>query len=436
VATFGLVGCGSKKNETVDTSIATVSNGGMVVRRGEYVYFVNGYTTYETYDKSNLGKSFNVGSLYRAKLNANGELDYTENGSVTSAEKLSSGLAGFESTSLYVFGNYIYYVNPTTEVNKKGELQTSKLDFYRMKIGGGKAERVYQSKEDATKIDFEYYYAEGKVYLMLNENATLKRVEGFGDFSVTNVTSDIKSIVMARDTDDVFTSNSYKNIYYTKTNGDGKIEIYNYNVATNKTEYKSVTDYSSCELMDYKFDHLYYKASRESYPNYTYYYRIDATKNAITNLKEERLTADSSYTGFYLLDKETSGYIAYSDSKTYYLTYNGDNVSEATPIADSKLEIIAVRNNYVYVKDGTDIKRINIYNLKTTMDKTQETVISLENIQTYDYDIDDNNLYVYATQGNNSYVYSVNIGNMIEGETAEAKLLGVYESGDAPEIEE
>jgi organic radical activating enzyme len=90
-----------------------------------------------------------------------------------------------------------------------------------------------------------------------------------------------------------------------------------------------------------------------------------------------------------LLDKETSGYIAYSDSKTYYLTYNGDNVSEATPIADSKLEIIAVRNNYIYVKDGTDIKRINIYNLKTIMDKTQETVISLENLQTYDYDIDD-----------------------------------------------
>ena len=436
VVTLGLAGCGGGKKETVDTSIASNGNGGMVVTRGDYVYFVNGYTSYQTYTKDNLDTKFDVAGLYRAKLNANGELDYDDNGSVSGAEKLSSNLVGFETTSLYVFGNHIYYTTPITEVNKKGELQTSKIEFRRIKITGGKAETVYQAKVDATNIDFEFYYAEGKVYLVINEDGTLKRVNCFDKFSVTEIASDVTSVSLPRDADDVFESDSYKNIFYTKTNDDGNIEIYNYNIATGRDEYKKTTDYATCELLDYKFGHLYYKASREQYPSYTYYYRIDATKNAITSLAEEKLTSDNSYTNFYFLDNETSGYIAQNDNKTYYLTYNAGGECDVMPLADSKLDIIAIKNNYMYFNDGGSIKRINCYEFKLNGNKTQETIITLDNIQTYSYDIDSNNLYVYATSGDNTYLYSIKVGNILDGETVEAKLLGVYNEGDAPEVEE
>lgn len=429
IAPLGLTACGDKKSEKVDTSVASVGNGGMVVTRGNYVYFVNGYKGYSTYTKDNLNKKFEVGGLYRAKLNEASELTYDENGSVVGAERISSRLAGFESTSLYVFGNHIYFASPITEVNKDGELQTNKLEFSRVEIGGGKTQRIYQSKVAAENVKFEFYYAEGKVYLMINENSTLKRINCFGKFKKSTVAENVATVVLPRDTDDVFESKSYKNIYYTKTE-DGKVVIYNYNIATNRTEYKKTTDYKTCELIDYKFDHLYYKASREDYPGYTYYYRMAANKNAITNLAEVKLTRNGDYTDFYLLENEVSGYIAQTSDKTWYIDGNG----EAYPVVEEKLDIIAIKNNYIYFNSSNTIKRINYYNLPS--DKTQETVLQLDGLQAHDYDVDFNNLYVYATSGSNTYLYSIMVGNIVGDEEFEAKLLGVYQNGDAPEIED
>lgn len=430
VVTLGLVGCGNKNKDKVDTSIATYGNGGAVVERGDYVYFVNGYQSYSTFTKNNLSKDFTVGGLYRAKLNDNAEFEYDENGSIVGAEQISSKLAGFENTSLYVFGNHIYYATPITEVDKQGSLQTSKLEFRRVSISGGKSDVVYQAKVEASNTDFEFYYADGKVYLIVNENGTLKRVNGFGKFSVSEIDADITSIVLPRDVNDVFSSDGYKNIFYTKTNDDGKIEIYNYNVVSNKAEYKKTTDYKTLELLECKFGHLYFKASENSYPSYTYFYRVDATENAIRGLAVEKLTSDKNYTQIYLLDNETDGFIAVSSDKSYYLNYNAGAESTPLPIADSKLEIVAINNNYIYVKSDTSIKRINVSNLKNNADKEQETVLDVTGLQTYTCDIDDHNLYVYATKGSNTYLYSINVGNVIEGESFTQQLLGVYDGAD------
>jgi len=428
ISAFGLTACGDNKKEKVDISLDSNGNGGMVVTRGDYVYFVNGYTSYETFTKKNLDKNFTIGGLYRAKLNENRELNYDENGSLKDAEKISSKLVGFESTSLYVFGNYIYYTTPITEVSKKGSLRTDRIEFRRVKISGGKSQKIYQSKIDASDVTFEYYYANGSVYLLINENGTLKRVSCYGEFKVNTIDKNVTSLAMKRDTDNVFESDSYKNIYYTKTE-DEKAVIYNYNIETNKKEYKKVTDYKTCELIDYKFDHLYYKASREDYPSYTYFYRVDATKNAITSLAEEKLTSDSSYTNMYFLENETSGYIVQSDSKTYYLTYNAGGECEATPISN-KIDIIAIQNNYVYFNDSNTIKRINCYDLKVYGDASTETLLSVNDVKTYSYDIDSNNLYVYAAKGSNTYLYSINIGSVVEGEGYKTKLLGIYNKAD------
>ena len=437
VVTLGLSGCGKSKEEKVDTSLATNGNGGMVVTRGDYVYFVNGYNSYSTITKNNLTKKYDVGGLYRAKLNSNGNFEYTEDGALANVERISGHLTGFESTSLYVFGNHIYYSTPITDVDKKGNLQTDRLEFRRVSITGGETDKLYTSKVSADSIEFEFYYADGKVYLMINEDGTLKRITCTGKIGTSEVATGITSLVLPRDSYDVFDSISYKNIFYTKTNEDDKIEIYNYNIVTGKEEYRKATNYKTCELIEYKFGHLYYKASGSEYPNYTYFYRIDATKNAITSLAEEKLTSDKDYETLYLLDNETDGYIAQSADKTYYLSYNSGNVSEPILVGDgSKIEIMAIKNNYIYYKSDNNIMRINYYDLKVDGTADEETVLTMDNIKTYDYDIDDNNLYVYATSGSNTYLYSIKINNVMEDEDYEAKLLGVYNEGDAPETEE
>lgn len=437
VATLGLSACGKKKTETVDTSIQSVGNGGTVVKRGEYVYFVNGYKSYSTIraGKDNKDNSYNVGGLYRAKLNDNNELDYSENGSVSNAERISSDLAGFESTSLYVFGNRVYYATPITEVDKKGNSKKDRIEFKKVSLDGGNAETIYQSHATATNVDYEFYYAEGVVYLMINENGTLKRINCLNGSSNT-VASGVTSVALPRDTDDVFESDSYKNIYYTVTNGDGKIEIHNYNVASNRTEYKKVTDYKTCEMIDYRFGHLYYKASDNEVPNYTYFYRVDATENAVTSLpgSAEQLTKDKDYTEIIFLENETDGHLFQGADKTYYLQYNSGSISDPLHF-DSKLDVIAVGGGYIYTKSEHDIKRINIHYLKTAKNKTQEDVITIENLQAYEYDIDGDYLYVYATTGSNTYLYSVKLTNIMEGESFERKLLGSYIDSDVPKDE-
>ena len=435
VATLGLVGCGKKDKDVVDTSIATKGNGGSVVTRGDYIYFVNGYKSFEVFNKDNLDTNFNVGGLYRVKLNDNNELDYN-NQSLSSAEKISGNLVGFENTSLYVFGNTIYYATPITEVDKQGNLQNTKIEFKRMSIGGGKAESVYKASVESANTKFEFYYANGGVYLLVNENGTLNRVECFGKFNVSQVATDVKTVVMPRDTDDVFDSDNYKNIYYTKSNSDGKLEIYNYNVLTNSNQYKKTTDFKTLELLEVKFGHLYFKASGNEQPSYTYFYRVDATENAIRNMAVEKLTSDKDYTNIYLLENETDGFIAQSSNKTYYLSYNAG--AESTPIVvdNSKLEIIAMQNGFIYIKSGTDIKRINIHDLRTSGITTQQSIITIEGLEAYTCDIDSNNLYVYATKGSNTYLYSIALSGLIDGETYEQRLLGVYESSDAPAVED
>ena len=436
VATLGLVACGKKDKDVVDTSIATNGNGGSVVTRGEYTYFVNGYKSFEVFNKDNLNTDFTVGGLYRVKSNDNNQWDYSENGSLSSAEKISGNLAGFENTSLYVFGNSIYYSTPITEVDKEGRLQNTKIEFRRVSISGGKTEVVYRARVESSNTKFEFYYANGGVYLLVNENGTLNRVECFGKFNVSQVATDVKTVVMPRDVDDVFASDNYKNIFYNKVNSDSKIEIYNYDILANKNQYKQTTNFKTLELLEVKFDHLYFKASGNEYPNYTYFYRVDATENAVRNMAVEKLTSDKDYTNIYLLENETDGFIAQTSSKTYYLNYNAG--AEGTPIVvdESKLEIIAVQDRYIYIKSSTEIKRINIHELKTLGTSTQQSLITIEGLQAYACDIDSNYLYVYATKGSNVYLYSVAISGIIDGESYEQKLLGVYESADAPVVEE
>lgn len=427
--TIVLTACGGTKKEVVNTDIATKGNGGTVVTRGDYIYFVNGYSSYEVFTKDNLSSKFEVGGLYRAKFNGDGKLNYTDNGSVEGAERISSNLVGFESTSLYVFGNYIYYATPNTEVDKNGSLQNNKLNFYRVDIAGGKTQKIYSSNVDYSEVNFEFYYTEGAVYLLINENNTLKRVECYGKFNKSTISSDITSLALHRDTDNVFTSDTYKNIFYTKTNDDGKIEIFNYNIATNRTEYKVTTNYKTCELVYYKFDHLYYKASKDDGVGLTCVYRMPATVNAITSLKEQQITFDE-YDTFYFLDNESSGYIVQSDSKTYYLPYG--NTNNAKILLESKIDIMTIYDNHIYYKSSNDIKRVNMYEFITANNVEDKTLLTLEGIKTYQYDIDQNNLYVYADKGENTYLYSIYLNDSDDVEF-EAKLLGVYQDSDISE---
>ena len=79
VFTLGLAACGRSNNDnfTYPTSqLETVGNGGMAVRKGDYLYFVNGYIS--SADMETQNASYTVGALMIAKLDQSGNIILNE----------------------------------------------------------------------------------------------------------------------------------------------------------------------------------------------------------------------------------------------------------------------------------------------------------------------------------------------------------------------
>ena len=115
-----------------DKNAKVESNGGLVVKQGGYLYFVNGYTGYLTEKgKQNWFGKVTKGAIVRVTYNEDGTIgdDYT-------VVVPKSIMASSENLGFSIFGEWIYYVSPSAEENKSGEVQTDTLQFMRTKIDG------------------------------------------------------------------------------------------------------------------------------------------------------------------------------------------------------------------------------------------------------------------------------------------------------------
>lgn len=123
-----LTGCGGTyKHGPLGGNIFSgevVSNGGFVVEKGDYVYFINGV---ETSSSDNTFGTPVKGALMRAK-----KTDLTEPEIVVPRLMV----AGDYTAGIYIYGDYVYYATPTTAKNKAGEVESSWLDFSRTKLDG------------------------------------------------------------------------------------------------------------------------------------------------------------------------------------------------------------------------------------------------------------------------------------------------------------
>ena len=126
------------------------SNGGLVVKQGAYLYFINGYTDYL---KDNLKDNWFgtpvKGAIVRVTYNADGSLgdDY-----VIVVPK--SVMASSENVGFSIFGEWIYYVSPSAEADRSGEVQTDTLQFMRTKIDGTGTQVIFEL--DNTSVKYKY----------------------------------------------------------------------------------------------------------------------------------------------------------------------------------------------------------------------------------------------------------------------------------------
>ena len=345
VVSLTFTACGKKnKIEAPKSDAGVTSNGGIVVQKGDFVYYANGYNSVENVTKSDLNKKYTLGGLYVTKTDASRD----ENGSLTYNNRLSSKLSSFEATDLHIFGNYMYYTTINTEETKNAGLQTKHLEVYRVKLNGTDSERIYRSSidfedsEGERVVDFNYYEENGTVYILVFENGTLKRIAcGKSVSSATVISENVLSY-----------KTEGKQTFFTFVNDDERYEINQYNIVSDNivTKLAMEKNDSISSIFEVKFNNVYFYATFENVgTEYLYRMPISEIENKSSiRTSAKKLTA-TSYTSVYLLDSYSDGILVFSSSKV-------EIIDETSPLENIELQenmptsatIMKIDSGYVY----------------------------------------------------------------------------------------
>lgn len=140
VLTATLFGCNKYEWNTIsggDPTAEVLSNGGYVVKQGNHVYFLNGFSG-TSVENNEFGSVFKQG-IMRATLNDDGSLVENSFELVVPkhvySEDPNSGFA--------IFGEWIYYATFNYEKDRSGKPSTTNLDFMRTKIDGSVTQKIY-----------------------------------------------------------------------------------------------------------------------------------------------------------------------------------------------------------------------------------------------------------------------------------------------------
>lgn len=143
VSTLTFTGCGKEGGYQGEETLAQYqaamanggevsSNGGFVVEKGDYVYFINGVESTTANNGYGAPVKGSLMAIRKADL-AEGKYDQAKIviPSLFTAQDFKSGL--------YIYGDYVYYATPTTDKNVSGETGNSLVDFKRAKLDGTEA---------------------------------------------------------------------------------------------------------------------------------------------------------------------------------------------------------------------------------------------------------------------------------------------------------
>ena len=444
VFAFGVVGC--KKNN-VDNNFHPASedvvtgNGGLVVRKGEYVYFANGFQKVSDLTSDKQNASFVKGGLYAAKL-THDDFARDDDGLVTSDSMrvVSSKLAGYDATNLFVFGDYLYFVSPSNE-KESGKLSSSEWAkdrsvFYRAKLNNfDDVQEIYQANVKHENLSFQYYYKDGKPYLLVHEKGEdlngdgnkdmLKRIDVTAKKNkVSVVASNVSSIVFGYDSED----NAYDRVHYVEQK-DGKYNLVRYNVAENSGT--TIEQNSTETVVKFVGDKYVYVTKKDG--DNTYMYRAEIGKTAFAKM----FNADSSIVGDLYLLPEGEDVVAVRDNVIQFFL-RGNRMPSINTIVDSdatKINVIGFANGMiVYYDNNNKLKTVNYADASIGGNYKINSLAKIEFNKDF-IDIDGNNLYYFSGE-NNGYLFTIDLSLVPEEEATEGKMVGVYLDADKPKKDE
>lgn len=396
------------------------SNGGSVVVKGDYAYFINGIADYT--DDNTYGTPV-VGSLVRVKTSdlAVAASAKSENAARVSAELVIPALFVAEDTTsgFYIYGNNVYYASPSVSRNKAGEVQNTKLDFIKTSLDGSSSTIIKTVTDKATV--YRYVSSGDNVYLVLK--------------TVNDDSESVISIYDAVNCKEVYTTEKIESVIF--TDGGNGTEIYYTRLAYDK---KLEQDEDFNEVHRVKVDGtdemllsgeglisssengvgltgVTYSLAKDTAD--TLFIKITYVDTSITTVTRYVVVAKSDLTGTTADDDGNYNVATLTANYEKLETVNEGSASAGDIFTDlswyqSKDSIVYLDSTYGIIK----------YSYGTTDENANDNRIRIfydEDLVGYTAKFWDNG-YLYLVDGDNMY-YRLNVAALLEGNEAEVERI-------------
>lgn len=365
-ALMALTACGNYNwSVSGDYSGEVKSNGGFVVEKGNYVYFINGTATAAA---DNTFGSVQKGSLVRVNKDMTGD-------PVIVVPRLM--VAGDFTSGIYIYGDYVYYATPATSKGKDGKVQSSYLDLTRTKLDGSGTPSEPFARLTTNTWTYRFMEKDGVVYAVYYD-ATAKSI-----ISVNTETKKSKTIAETI-TAATFTKEASSNvIFYTMavTSVSGTTESFNdvYMVYCDGADidddnYEGIKVFSGAKGKPYPFGEIYTLITIQNDVLYFSYTDVDKEitkycalkladigEDTYANLTDKTIVLSSASNGntyvstsSLFVDVET---IIYSDTQYGLCVYKHNASGERRRILTNVtgLTPLFVDGDYLYCRDTSSL---------------------------------------------------------------------------------
>lgn len=374
------IGCGAPlstfKDNPASTDIVT-GNGTLAVTKGDYLYFVNGYVGYSDVGDTNHDGKITYPALYRIKLTDGHPVEvpkkYDEEGkeifdgshALENVDVLARKVVGFEYMGLYICGDYLYYASPYNGKDKELEVESSRVDFFRIKLDRSSgSEWVYTTDSKGDSVKYSAFVSDGNTYFSVLDGSKLVaiRYDKNNAKTLTVVSENATSVAFAKiSASNENISNFQKNIYYTRDRKDEDGSAYtNGNVlckfdltAWKNSDKVFFDDDSTITLKLISSDKIYYER-KSATSNITAFYAV-RTESDVAGLNEIRISNTNSE--YYLIpDNNDIVIVKDSSNNITLINHNGNS----TQLYNGSASIVKIEGDYVYFTDNSNnnIKRI------------------------------------------------------------------------------
>ncbi len=382
-----LVGCQSTgySNNLGDFGGDVSSNGGSVVVKGDYVYFINGIAAYS--DSNEYG-SVGVGSLVRIKKS---DLASPKNKAETVIPSLF--VAGDKTAGFWIFGDQVFYASPTTAKNQAGVIENTKLDFVKTTLNGEKS--VILKTVESNSTSYRYVESGEVVYLVMqtvnDDDESVIEVFNATEGKTVKTTDAITASVFCDD-------NSATAFYYT--------------AAVHNEELDQDEDYNEIRAITVSGDDDVVVSGKGLIVDGESEFGISGA--TLTVIED---TASDLYFKAEYLDKTTATCVKYyaMDKSSKKLVSLADDISstEAEKIFTSSSFFID-KNTIVYLDSTYGLLKYDYQNKDNEGSLKRSLLYVDDDVLSYTARFIDDNDTIYFTDSS-SYYYSLDLGSLLKG---------------------